>query len=98
MTYHIGIGVHDLSGPAAEVGMMGMSLVDVAMVGRLSEASLAALGIANTFAFLVAHFGLGAADRIEKVVILWPDGTRSVRRNVPINRHLTIQSPALQPR
>ena len=39
------------------------------------------------------HFGLGAAEAIEKAVIRWPNGEEQVLNDLPINRHLRIQQP-----
>jgi enediyne biosynthesis protein E4 len=38
-----------------------------------------------------AHFGLGATERVDEVEVRWPDGSRSVRRDVPARRLLTIR-------
>jgi hypothetical protein len=37
------------------------------------------------------HFGLGAAEIVDEIVVRWPDGTRSVRRGVPARRFITIR-------
>jgi neutral ceramidase len=60
MTYHIGIGVHDLTGPAAEVGMMGMS-----------DASQKTEGILNRL--YARAFVIRERDRLVAIVItdLW---------------------------
>jgi len=42
----------------------------------------------------VAHFGLGAATRIRRLEITWPDGTRQVLEDLPVNARLTIEQPA----
>lgn len=36
------------------------------------------------------YFGLGAADRVDRIEVLWPDGTRTTRENVSPDRLLTI--------
>jgi len=36
------------------------------------------------------HFGLGDASRADRVEVLWTDGTRTVRENVPANQFLRI--------
>jgi peroxiredoxin len=41
-----------------------------------------------------AHFGLGAHDRIEKLVVRWPGGDVSEYRNLPCDRRLTIVQKA----
>jgi len=40
------------------------------------------------------HFGLGAAQRVEKLEITWPSGIRQTLDNVPANQILTVQEPA----
>ncbi len=39
---------------------------------------------------LASHFGLGAADGIERVEIDWPDGERTVLEDLPANRRLRV--------
>jgi hypothetical protein len=44
------------------------------------------------------HFGLGAAERADRVEVRWPDGTVSVRTGVAARQVLTIhKSPTPQP-
>jgi enediyne biosynthesis protein E4 len=38
----------------------------------------------------VAHFGLGSVPAVDSVVILWPDGKRSVAHNIKANQQLSI--------
>jgi len=38
-----------------------------------------------------AHFGLGEASRAEEVDVRWPDGTHTVRRDVPARQFLVIR-------
>ncbi len=40
------------------------------------------------------HFGLGAAQRVEKLEITWPSGIRQILDNVPANQILTVHEPA----
>jgi hypothetical protein len=37
------------------------------------------------------HFGLGGAERADEVVVRWPDGTRTVRTNVPARQILVVK-------
>jgi hypothetical protein len=39
---------------------------------------------------LRAHFGLGAADRAERLEIRWPDGSTEVVQNPPVNHVITV--------
>lgn len=36
------------------------------------------------------HFGLGSASNADRIDVLWPDGTRTVRENVASNQFVTI--------
>lgn len=37
------------------------------------------------------HFGLGTADSVDEVLVRWPDGTRSVRKNVRARQFLVVK-------
>jgi enediyne biosynthesis protein E4 len=37
------------------------------------------------------HFGLGGAEMVETIDVRWPDGTHSIRKNLPARRQITIQ-------
>ena len=37
------------------------------------------------------HFGLGTAETVDTVDVRWPDGTRTVLRNVKARQMLTIR-------
>jgi hypothetical protein len=37
------------------------------------------------------HFGLGGAETADEVVVRWPDGTRSVRKNVRARQFLVVK-------
>jgi enediyne biosynthesis protein E4 len=37
------------------------------------------------------HFGLGKSERADEVLVRWPDGTRSVRTNVPARQFLVVR-------
>lgn len=39
----------------------------------------------------LAVFGLGDATRVEQLTIVWPDGTREVREDLPVDRRLVIE-------
>lgn len=38
-----------------------------------------------------AHFGLGTAGRIERVRVVWPDGTETMREDLPVNQHVVVE-------
>ena len=42
---------------------------------------------------LAAHFGLGAADRVDSVTIRWPGGRVQTLTDVAVNQRLTITEP-----
>ena len=37
------------------------------------------------------HFGLGAADQVQRVVVRWPDGLVEAWHNVPVDRIMTVR-------
>lgn len=39
---------------------------------------------------LVSHFGIGAAQAVERLVIRWPSGAEQVLTNVAANRHIIV--------
>ncbi len=43
---------------------------------------------------LRAHFGLGAAERVERVRVVWPDGEEQVHGDLAVDRHLTLRRHA----
>jgi len=40
------------------------------------------------------HFGLGAAARVKKLSVRWPDGVEQVLEDVAADRVLRIEEPA----
>ena len=42
----------------------------------------------------VAHFGLGAGDRVDRLLVEWPSGQRQVLRNLTADRVVTVVEPA----
>lgn len=38
----------------------------------------------------VAHFGVGAASRIDSVVVFWPNGTVQVEKNLEVNQTISV--------
>ena len=43
---------------------------------------------------LRVHFGVGVAEKLDEVRILWPSGRKSVLRGVAVNRVLGVREPA----
>jgi hypothetical protein len=39
------------------------------------------------------HFGLATAERVDRLTLLWPDGTRSVLNDLPVDRALVVRRP-----
>ena len=39
------------------------------------------------------HFGLGELDRVDRIVVRWPDGTEVVYEDLPVNRRILIEHP-----
>ena len=37
------------------------------------------------------HFGLGAATRIDRLEIVWPDGQQQILNDLPVDRFMTIE-------
>jgi len=37
------------------------------------------------------HFGLGTSDKVDRLEVIWPDGTRHTMENVPSDRLITIR-------
>lgn len=46
---------------------------------------------------LTAHFGLGAAEVVERLIVEWPDGSQTVRMGVAANQYLEIAAGACTP-
>jgi len=40
------------------------------------------------------HYGLGAAENVDRIVIRWPSGKKQTIENPPIDRVLTVKEPA----
>jgi hypothetical protein len=39
------------------------------------------------------HFGIGGAQRIDRLEVDWPSGTKQVLEDLPVDRHLSIVEP-----
>jgi hypothetical protein len=84
----------DLQGPAANPDGIG-AVVDVRVEGRTlrqwvgqNEGSRYSQGNYRTY------FGLGQRDRVERIVVRWPDGRVSARTRLDADRLVTIDHPA----
>lgn len=84
----------DLEGPAANPDGIG-AVVDVRVEGRTlrqwvgqNEGSRYSQGHYRTY------FGLGRRDRVERIVVRWPDGRTSSRTRLDADRLVTIDHPA----
>lgn len=51
-----------------QLGMMAMGLVDTAMLGRVSSLEVAACGLANSYSWLVANFGMGVLLALDPIL------------------------------
>ncbi|GAB3325948.1 VCBS repeat-containing protein [Larkinella ripae] len=78
-----------LNGSETNTNGLG-SLVTVFTAGqRQTQAQAVTRGYASSVDYRL-HFGLGAHQRIDSLEVIWPDGNREVRRNVPANQRLTL--------
>lgn len=85
----------DLRGPAANPDGIG-AVVDVRAEGRTlrqwvgqNEGSRYSQGHYRTY------FGLGGNDRVERIVVRWPDGAVSARNRLDADRLVTIEHPSV---
>jgi hypothetical protein len=39
------------------------------------------------------HFGLGSAERVKRLEIEWPSGTKQLLENLPADRYVSIEEP-----
>ncbi|MFN8113381.1 MAG: CRTAC1 family protein [Solirubrobacterales bacterium] len=80
----------DLTGPAGNHEAIGASVRAITKRGRStrwvgeSEDSRASSGHYRLY------WGLGRVEMVKRLLVLWPDGTRTVRRDVPADRLLSI--------
>lgn len=51
-----------------QLGMMAMGIVDVAMLGRVSKADVAACGLGNSYSWLVVNFGMGVLLALDPIL------------------------------
>lgn len=80
----------ELEGKAPNTDAIG-AVVKV-QAGKLSQQRLLRSGASYLSQHdLRQHFGLGAAKRVDRIEVRWPDGSTTVRENVAVDQHLTIQ-------
>ncbi len=77
-------------GPHGEPGPVGTT-VTVRAGGRTQQRDIAAGDSFLSTHDPRPHFGLGAAERVDEVDVRWPDGSHSVRRNVPARQFLRVR-------
>jgi hypothetical protein len=82
----------DLAGAAPNLGAIG-ARIELEAGGRLQarEARTASSYLSQNEATL--HFGVGAAERVERLRVRWPDGRRSELRDLSAGRRLRIHPP-----
>ena len=66
------------------------AVVTVVAGGRTQRASIGAGGFFGA-SELSAHFGLGAAASVDELIVDWPDGSRTLLRDVEPNRTLIVR-------
>ena len=77
-------------GPRGEPGPVGTT-VTVRAGGRTQQRDIASGDSFLSTHHPRPHFGLGAAERVDEVDVRWPDGSHSVRRNVPARQFLRVR-------
>mgnify|MGYP002635128612 CR=1 FL=1 len=81
----------EFEGPSGNVQGFGTRATVVAGERSWTRTLHASRGPAQGPARL--HFGLGDAAAVDAVVVAWPNGLRTVVRDVPISRRVTIAAP-----
>ncbi len=74
-------------GPAVPIG----TTVTVTAAGRTQRRDVASGDSYLSSHDSRLHFGLGETETVETIDVRWPDGTRTVRRDVPARRTITIR-------
>ncbi len=86
-----------LHGPADNTTGIGASLYATIDEGTPDERTLRREANTNAGTFnqsdLPVHFGLGAADLIDQLRVVWPDGTVQFLQDVAVDQYLTIDFP-----
>ncbi len=86
-----------LNGPADNTTGIGASLYATIDEGTPEERTLRREANTNAGTFnqsdLPVHFGVGAADLIDQLKVVWPDGTVQYLENVAVDQYLSIDFP-----
>ncbi|HMO85440.1 MAG TPA: CRTAC1 family protein [Lacipirellulaceae bacterium] len=86
-----------LDGTRENTTSIGASVYATIHEGTPEERTLRREANTNSGTFnqsdLPVHFGLGSADLIDVLRIVWPDGTEQVLYDVDVNQYLTVRSP-----
>jgi enediyne biosynthesis protein E4 len=90
-----------LNGPTDNTTGIGASLYATTDEGTPDERTLRREANTNAGTFnqsdLPVHFGLGAAELIDELRVVWPDGTVQYLQDVAVDQYLTIDFPTPLP-
>ena len=64
--------------------------VRITAAGRTQASEVRSGGSYLSQSDLRLHFGLGNATRVDRIEILWPDGSRQTKESVPVDRVIRI--------
>ncbi len=81
----------DLVGPAGNREAIGARVAVVTAAGRQTAWVGQSEDSHGSSGHYRLYWGLGRAARVERLVVVWPDGSRSKRRGVATDRLLTIR-------
>lgn len=86
------IGVRALTGPGKRDAIGARVAVTAAGRRQIAEVTPGASFLATNDPRV--YFGLGDAARVERLEIRWPSGRTEERRDLPVNRFLTLVEPS----
>ncbi|HUO32506.1 MAG TPA: FG-GAP-like repeat-containing protein [Bryobacteraceae bacterium] len=84
----------DLKGTRSNRDAIGARVHIVTSEGAQWNRVTTAVGYASSSERTV-HFGLGAAQRIDRLEVDWPSGTKQVLEDLPVDRYLPIVEPPI---
>ena len=103
-TGHAWLGVEARTGPGSRHAIGARIIVRVGGAGAgVAEAGVGGAGVGGyrreirpQQSYLCssdprAHFGLGDAERVERLEVIWPDGTVSVRTDIAVNQYVVVR-------